>query len=145
MAKTIKILKGFPNGTLELSDRGHTKAKKGNAIKWKIRDRSDKHSIEVASIECIELKEGSDDIFSSSPHRDGDTWKATIDRTAAAYDASDYAIKWKDCKGNEYTHDPKISVLPSDNVFREVALVAMAVVATVALCFLFNKKRKFDL
>ncbi len=111
MAITIKIEKGNLNGTLKLSDRGHTKAKKGRTIKWKIKDTSN-----VTSILNIQLKDNTTDIFSRLPYKDdedGRKWKAEIDEDADDYAECEYSITWLGDDGKTNTHDPKITVMPS--------------------------------
>jgi len=145
MAENIKILKGYSNGTLELSDNGHTKAKKGKGIKWKIKDQSDANSIKVVSIESIYLKSTSGNIFSVRPYRDGDKWKAEIDESASTNAESEYAIRWQDPEGNVRTHDPKISVLPSDSFFNIPNTIIVLLISLVSGLFLlkfFHKRRK---
>ncbi|WP_026896779.1 hypothetical protein [Daejeonella oryzae] len=106
---TIGIISGNPSTQqLNLSDHGHTHENKGKSIKWKIEKNSN-----VASIENIDLKPGSPNIFSERPKNDGKKWKAKIDKNASNYAESEYFIKWMDFNGHLYTHDPKISVKPS--------------------------------
>lgn len=107
MAKNIKIGKGnTTTGELELSDNGYTKANKGRTLKWKIRRRSNVDSFD------IELKSNPDNIFSVSPYKDGNQWKARIDPEAKDNAECKYSIFWYDQDKNKYELDPKIAVNP---------------------------------
>jgi hypothetical protein len=104
----IEIKKVVSGLRLELSDNGHTKAYKRDFIVWSI-----KHGIDAISIENIEIKRGSDDIFQIAPHRNGDEWSAEIKHDAIDYSQYEYSIYWKHTNGKVYKHDPIISINPS--------------------------------
>ena len=105
----IQIIRGDSNGTLEMSDNGHTKAKKKESIKWMIDNGSN-----VNTIESIDLKSGTTNIFSSGPDRVNDRlWKAEIAESAAIGTECMYNIRWRDTSGNSNLFDPVISIKPS--------------------------------
>lgn len=104
----IKIKEGQADGTLKLSDGGHTFAKNKDLISWTITK-----DIEVTSIESIDKKSG-DDIFSTPPHPNGSEWIAEIKDDLPANCEYEYAITWNGKYGRQ-VFDPKISVNPSFN------------------------------
>ena len=114
--KKILIRGGdITSGKLDLSDRGDTRARTGEKIKWKIVDDT-----VVKSIVAIPIKTGSKDIFvgkrGERPNKDDDkNWKADIAEDVAIGDICDYSIVWKDRNDNEHTDDPKISINASVN------------------------------
>lgn len=142
MSEKIKIIKGYLNGTLELSDKGHTRARKGNSLKWKIKDGSDATSIKVASIE-IKIEQDPSNIFSIKPNNDEGEWKAEIDKHAADNAECKYSIHWKDCDGNDRIHDPKISIKPSTFNFRKWLIgLILGLLGLLSLEFLRRKRSK---
>ncbi len=110
MATLVIFIKGVdPDGLLELSDRGHTKARPGDTIMWQI----DQHS-GVESITSIEGKKYSTNIFSSGPFQQGRNWKGEISSNANDNDIFLYSILWKGEEKDEvHKHDPIISIRPS--------------------------------
>ena len=136
--KEIKINKGYPDGTLKLSDGGRTKADKKDFIIWSIKEKSN-----VASIK-IEEKANSADIFSTPPHEQGGEWTAEI-RWDADYDSEyNYSILWEDTDGNSRQHDPKIAVKPTPYVpFMFVkGLVGVISFSGLACLFFLLRKKK---
>ena len=115
MAKNIIILGGDTSThELILSDSGHTKALKGDHIKWKI---DDDKSI-VKSIAGISLKDTTKDIVSGSngerpDKEDQKNWKAKIADDVFDGDVCEYSIEWNDNEGRRHLHDPIISINPS--------------------------------
>jgi hypothetical protein len=103
---TIKIKQGNADGTLDLSDGGHTIARNKDFISWNI-----KQGTEVTSIERIEKKSGID-IFKTPPYFNGDDWIAEIKDDLPKDCEWEYAIIWNGKFGRQ-VHDPKISVNPS--------------------------------
>ena len=102
----IKIKQGNADGTLQLSDGGHTFAKNKDFVSWTI-----KKDIEVTSIEKIEKKSG-DDIFKTPPHPNGGDWIAEIKDGLPKDSVYEYSITWNGKFGRQ-VFDPKISVNPS--------------------------------
>jgi len=140
VAKEIIILSGnTTNHRLEILGGEDTWAEKGKDIKWKIKDGAKN----VTSIEYINKKDG-DDIFSEEPKKeDSKKWKAKIKKNAGDYDEYTYLITWKDTNGIEHTHDPKISVLPSDRIDFLNLLIGFIValfVGFLSLKFLLGKR-----
>ena len=103
---TIKIKQGNADGTLDLSDGGHTFAKNKDFISWTI-----KKDIEVSSIEKIEKKSGAD-IFKTLPHSNGGEWIAEIKDNLPKDSEWEYSITWSG-KFGQLVFDPLISVNPS--------------------------------
>ena len=145
MAK-ITILSGNSDGTLNLSDGGHTRAVGNESIKWDIDSNSN-----VASISSIRAVRDPDDIFSVRPQRDDvetTKWKAKIKGNARVHAQCKYAIDWVGKQdGNvpgSHTHDPLISIKPSatrDIVVMFAVVVVTAIMAIFALEFFRKKKR----
>lgn len=101
----IKIKQGSADGSLDLSDGGHTFAKNKDFISWTIKNNTD-----VTSIEKIEKKSG-DDIFKTLPHFNGGDWIAEIKDDLPKNCEWEYSITWNG-KFGLLVHDPKISVNP---------------------------------
>jgi hypothetical protein len=130
------------NGSLDLDDGGHTRAKAGDTIKWDIGQHSG-----VYSIVSIQEKSGSTDIWSTPPRQQGNHWEGQIDSGAADCDVYVYSITWKASeKEDPLTFDPIISIKPTTgfiNTFLYMAAaVATAAVAFFAFKFLFKKLKK---
>ncbi len=136
--RIIRIMKGFSDGTLEMSDNNHPKVKRGETIKWQIDDNSN-----VNSIEEIYEKPISTNIFSISPRLKSKTWEGEIDKHAPYYDDYNYAILWKG-KWGTLLCDPKISVEPPTFNFLKVLFMAISVMLTAffSLKFFRNCKKK---
>ncbi len=101
------------DGTLDLSDRGYTKAQRTESIIWGIKQHSN-----VGSIDAIAVKATSRNIFSSLESIDPNNrkWEGVIDHFAPYIDC-EYTIWWKDLHGHgPYKHDPKIAVRPPGGV-----------------------------
>ena len=103
---TIKIKQGNADGTLDLSDGGHTFAKNKDFISWNI-----KKGTEVTSIEKIEKKSGAD-IFKTPPHFNGSDWVAEIKDDLPKDSEWVYSITWNG-KFGRLVYDPIISINPS--------------------------------
>src|SRR5256885_299491 len=101
--RKIRIKKGYSDGKLKMSDRGHTWANKKDFINWMIDDHSD-----VTSIDIIEMKSGTD-IFKTKPHPNGNEWSAEINHDAPDNSVYEYSITWSGTWGQK-VFDPKISV-----------------------------------
>ena len=102
----IKIKQGNADGTLDLSDGGHTFAKNTDFISWTI-----KKGVDVTSIEKIEKKSGAD-IFKTPPHQNGGDWIAEIKDNLPKDSEWEYSITWNG-KFGRLVFDPIISVNPS--------------------------------
>jgi len=109
----IIIEKGYSNGRLVLSDRGHTPAAKSDFIVWSV-----KPGIEVTSIEGFQIKPGFPDIFVRPPASNGSAWTAQINPNTLDYTVCEYSIHWNGRFGRK-TFDPKISVRPRKFNFRK--------------------------
>jgi hypothetical protein len=139
--KTITITGGNTStGVLILSDRGHTKAIKGERIRWKVKNSADP----VVSIEGVPLKANTTDIFSGdygeSPRKeDSKNWRADIARDVHTGDVCEYSIIWKDTNGVSHTFDPKISINPS---FAPALLVSVVVGALAITYFLLRRFKR---
>ena len=136
MALVIKIEGGDPStGRLHLSDRGHTRARRGTIIKWEI------HTTSVHSIASIDPKENSDDIWETSPHPQGNHWTGTT----GSEDESGvyiYSIGWKSSANSPtHTHDPIISMRPS-KFHEQIKFFVLLVAAIFTLKFLAGKSKK---
>lgn len=131
--RIIRILKGFSNGHLELSDRGHTRAKRSETIIWQV----DPHS-EVRRIIRIEKKKGFENIFEPGhPSEHGNDWKGDIKSNVAIGSEYRYSIFWENNNGNELEFDPIISIRPS-TVSGPIASLLIAI--AVALLGIFTIK-----
>jgi len=96
------------DGSLQLSDRGHTIAEGGDTILWQIGNGSG-----VESITAIQEKPDSTNIFSTAPHKKGRNWTGDIDPAAPPKAEYLYSIVWMAEDGSgPYTFDPKISIKP---------------------------------
>ncbi len=139
-----KIIIGNGNtydGSLELSDNGHTLAKAGTKIKWEIMDGSN-----VGSIVYITPKIESDfKIFSVHPKKDGSKFKAKIKHDAIDYDDCEYNIHWK-AKDNSETihiHDPKISIDPSFAPPPRSFIITLLLVSLSLVAFKFFQHKNY--
>jgi len=129
----IKIKKGYSDGTLKLSPR-QTIAKNKDFISWCIKDDG-----EVTSIENIEMKDGSTDIFIIPPHRNGDQWSAEIKDGLPDDTEYEYSITWNGKWGGK-EYDPKISVNPS--TFNFIKLLIGIILGFLGLLSLEFLRRK---
>lgn len=111
--RPIKITAGDPsNGSLTLSDHGHTVAEGGDTILWQIQNKSG-----VASITAIQEKPDSTNIFSTTPRKRGNNWMGVIDTAAAPEAEYLYSIVWMAEDGSgPYTFDPKITIKPTAGI-----------------------------
>jgi hypothetical protein len=143
----IKIIGVNPNGSLDFkvngrhSNNGNGSAEKNWSVRWKV-----KRGIAVKSITDIQKKNASPDIFIQNPPRmqDSRRWKAKVDSTVNDYTDYHYSILWKDIDEGDHTHDPIISIKPSESFFditKVVLFAATAVLALLTLQFL-RKNRK---
>lgn len=133
----IKIKKGFADGSLDLSDRGHTRAKKKDIIVWTIKD-----DIEVVSIEAIEKKYGNEIFVSQpSPCGDGSFWTAKIKSDAVIGHEWEYLIRWRHEDGSMKECDPLISIRPStiSGAVQFLLLLLTIVIGFFTLQFFQNK------
>ena len=138
--RTIKIKKGYPDGTLDLSDGGHTQAYKKDYIIWTIKKHQD-----ITSIEKIEKKSGTD-IFKTPPKpngiQPGSDWIAEIKDNASDYSEYIYSITWNGTWGRRI-YDPKISVKPSKlNFIKLLTGITLALLGLLSLEFLRRKMNK---
>ena len=119
----IKIINGNPTtGRLEFEfngkpGNGNGDAKQNWQVHWMV-----KPDTPVLSIVDIQMKTGNGappgtDIFTENPpspqNDDGKHWKAKVDDFAPINSDYYYDIMWESESGVK-THDPKISVKPSD-------------------------------
>lgn len=111
--RPIKITAGnTSDGSLELSDHGHTEAEGGDTILWQIANKAG-----VGSITAIQEKPDSTDIFSTRPGKRGHNWVGVIDSGAAPKAEYLYSIVWMAEDGSgPYTFDPKISIKPTSGL-----------------------------
>ena len=132
--KTIKIKRGNPDGTLDLTGNGKMNAWKRDFILWTINPDSG-----VASIDNIVMKEGSTDIFLNHPRRNGPDWSGEIRWDVQRGQEYRYAIHWTDTNGTQHKPDPIITIKPSlfDGVeiidFTSGFVTGVAVTAGVSL------------
>ncbi len=126
------------DGKLTLSDRGHTKASRGDSVSWHIGNNSG-----VDSITSIQKKPGSIEIFSIPPRRQGTNWKGQISSTAPVNAEYEYSIFWlADGKSGQNEYDPKISVKPSTLLFKKKStLFSLALFGLLSLVFLRRNKK----
>ena len=136
MALVIKIENGDPSTEiLQLSDRGHTRARPGTIIKWEI------HTKSVETITSIDPKENSDDIWETRPHPQGNHWTGTTG-SADNCGVYIYSIKWKSSATSPtHTHDPIISMRPSQ-FHHYIKFIVLLVAAIFSLKFLARKNKK---
>src|SRR5688500_20258542 len=107
--RVIRIMKGYPDGILDLSDRGHTIAKKRDMIIWQIDNNSG-----VNSNKLIEKKPKSREIFSTPPEPRGANWEGEISSTVPPLTRYSYSIYWQaETTNEEHEFDPIISIKPS--------------------------------
>lgn len=133
--RVIRIMKGFSDGRLELSDNGHTRAKRADTIIWQI----DRHS-GVQRITRIEEKKSSDDIFEQGhPFQQGEHWTGDIKSNVAIGDEYRYSIFWEkeNGGGRELEHDPIISIRPS-TISGPVASLLIAIAVALLGIFVLN-------
>jgi hypothetical protein len=139
---TITIQNGDPaTGLLDLSDRGHTDAHRGETITWKVRPHCS-----VKSISNIYVKDPSpiNIIWQEYPHRDGisDNWKAVIDRSSPDYSEYNYNIFWVPDGSTEIKKfDPKIAVKPDKSFFTVLVIAVASLFTAIFSVILFNKRR----
>ena len=139
--QVIRILKGFSDGRLELSDNGHTRAKKSETIIWQIAPHSGVHSITR-----IEEKKSSQNIFKPGhPFRQSDHWKGDIKSDVAVGTEYRYSIFWKKDKDadEELEHDPIISIRPSTGpgpIASLLIAIAVAIIGIFVINYLQRKK-----
>lgn len=141
----IKIKRGYSDGRLKLRyklldlyDATNAEAERRDFVRWiNVAD-------EVKSIEKIEPKPNSDNIFSVPPHRQDDNlWTAEISSGTPDYSKYIYSIWWKDIDGNPKQYDPKITIKPSAGIFFTLERVAIgaAAVAGLSLLILLGSKK----
>lgn len=137
----IKIKNGdYDTGQLTLSDGGHTRANKTDYINWSIHNNAGNR---VVSIIGIEKKSNNPDIFSIDPHANGAEWSAEIDNHTTYHTECLYSISWKGKDGNNYIHDPKISVKPSFELHHVILKVIETVlVILLGICTLKFLRKK---
>lgn len=106
---TLNIrITAYDTGTGKLTlDYPHARAQAGDSIHWFINS-----GLGIA-ITSIAKKSGSDEIWQTPPRMQGNHWVGKIKSTADETQFYVYNIVWtKD--GGTYTHDPLISIRPSD-------------------------------
>ena len=126
------------DGSLVLPNRGHTPADAGDTILWQIGNRSG-----VRSIQSIQEKRGSTDIFSAPPRRHGSNWQGDINPAAPALARYIYSITWlADDGSGPHIHDPIISIRPrtTSKVLLTVALLAFTVAVGIYTYKFLHKK-----
>ncbi|MEP6596945.1 MAG: hypothetical protein ABJA71_13415, partial [Ginsengibacter sp.] len=135
----IKILASkSSNGTLTLSDHGHSQASRGDSVTWQIGNKSG-----VASITSVQKKPFSPEIFSTPPRRQGSNWRGVISSTTPSYTNYEYSIFWLANDGTgPYEYDPKISVNPRIYLFKKkLILFSLALFALLSLVFLRRNRK----
>ncbi|SMD46152.1 hypothetical protein SAMN00777080_4832 [Aquiflexum balticum DSM 16537] len=103
----ITIKKIFPNGSLDLSDKGKTEVDPGDTVTWKIGRRSGVKEI-TGIINNSEIN-----IFSEGPTRVGNSknWEGTVDPNIPRGSEEEYEIAYtKTGSSANQMFDPKISV-----------------------------------
>ena len=104
----ITIKKIFPNGSLDLSDKGKTEVDPGDTVTWIIHPHSGVNEI-TGIINNSEIN-----IFSKGPSRVGGkskNWKGTVDPNIPRGSEEDYDIAYtKTGSSANRMFDPKISV-----------------------------------
>lgn len=111
---TITIINGcYACGKCTLSDHGETNAHKDDDIIWELSTSEENN---VAAITSITKKKG-DEIFQKCPAPDSKKWKAKIKSEVSDEENYYYTIHWTGKDGKHYTHDPKIAVRPSSDLF----------------------------
>lgn len=134
--RKITIKNGYSDGTLQLSDKGHTRADKKDFICWSI-----KKNIDVTSIEEIKKKSGPD-IFKTGPHPNGDEWSAEIDHDAPDNAVYEYRIEWNGTWGHQVC-DPKISIRPSEfNFIKLFTCITLGLFGLLSLIFVRRQMNK---
>jgi hypothetical protein len=135
--RPIKIMAGnTADGSLQLSDRGHTVAEGGDTILWQIANKSG-----VASITAIEEKADSTNIFSEPPHKKGNNWVGVVDPEAPPKAEYVYSIVWMAGDGSgPYTFDPKITIKPAAGLVRE--RLASGLLAFLAFPYWVYRRRQ---
>ena len=137
---TIVIVQGnTSDGSLKLSDRDHTKARKSDNIKWKIAPHS-----RVECITDIKEKKSADDIWLEEPHKEGSHWAGKISPGADVGDQYPYSIYWK-APGDKtiYIHDPIISIRPNtvhDLILQIVLIIFSGFLGFFTMQSLLKKK-----
>jgi hypothetical protein len=107
MGYHIHIESGNPSdGSLQLSDNGHTNAHKGADVNWHIDDA------DITSIR-IEAKSGSPNIWSTFPAERGNRWTGETSLGAPDNAQWKYSIIWTSSGGGTHTHDPIIAIRPT--------------------------------
>ena len=134
-SRVIRIMTGYSDGTLELSDHAHTKAKRTDTIIWQIHSHSG-----VKSITAIEEKKTSYDIFSTDPYPQGSHWRGEISSIAPIGAEYRYSIFWKATNNTEHKYDPIISINPSFS--DDIVETATFFLSLALLCLLFWRKKK---
>lgn len=137
--RVIKIKKGYTsNGNLDLSDHGHTTAGPGDTILWQIKSGSG-----VDSIQSIDVKGGSANIWSSAPHPQGSNWTGNIMSSVPAVMEYNYKVTWLK-NGNAYVCDPKIAVRPSttfNTVINLIFILFASLMSVLTFSFVRNYKK----
>jgi hypothetical protein len=142
----IKIKKAFANGRLKLKygfldllDAEDAKAKRTDFVRWENKTRV------VQTIENIEPKPHSYNIFSIDPHRQtDDLWTAEISSSAPDHAQYIYTVWWRDKEGNLQRHDPKITIKPSAggfSGFEKIAIGATVAIAGLSLLIFLGAKK----
>lgn len=127
------------------SNNGHSPAKKGEDVHWKV-----KPNCGVKYIHTITRKTifGSTNVFSSDPPRAQDAgkkhWKGTVNDNAEDFSVYVYSIEWvKDTKTEEKeVFDPIISIKPSTINTKKFILYAITVVLGYFTLKFLRKHRK---
>lgn len=139
MSDTITIHKGYPDGTLKLSDKGFSTVAQFSRITWRFDDTSN-----ITSIDKIYKKKNSPNLFIGGPSRKGKDWTGKV--MFAPNDVYEYNIKWteKDT-GSTHIYDPKIAVNPEFlplSFTGFIILVTLVVISIPAVRFLRAKRNR---
>ena len=103
---------GSRRGELEMSEQ-RSEVDQGIEIEWIITNQRFPGSIEVDSIEAIEIESG-DKIFKINPRRDQDNkMKGHVKTGLGRGKQCKYSIHWSGADYGRYIHDPIIAVKPT--------------------------------
>ena len=145
----IEIIKGFPDGTLTLTNNGrpsngNSRASRGEDVHWKVKPHCG-----VASIDNISIKTDrpSTDIFSDQPPTGQDNppfkhWKGRINKKAKIYSEYNYSIFWSADDGSAREYDPKIAVKPSPAIPFASMIVGVISLSMLIYTIFFRSRKK---
>lgn len=148
--RPVKIVKGYPNGNLDLIPANRRDAHAGDSILWQIEHHSGVHSI-VA----IESKPGQPNIWSSppAPHGSSGNWRGTISNSAIVGTNYSYLIRWRaTASGPILMQDPIIAIRPTGIIipdkefipkkFLSLIIAAVLMITGISLFLKWLKKWK---